>query len=120
MVSADRLDARLGSVSEPTIITLPACLPAPGPRAGWPAPGKPRRFGAVSLLGAAEGWLRERGMRRVIGPFSLSINEESGLLVDGFATPPMLLMGHARPYYRAHLERAGYRKCKDLHAYWAQ
>jgi hypothetical protein len=76
----------------------------------------PEAFGA--LLGAAEGWLRERGMRRATGPFSLSINEESGLLVDGFATPPMLLMGHARPYYRTHLERAGYRKCKDLHAYW--
>src|SRR5688572_2517508 len=69
------------------------------------------------LLATAEAWLRERDLRRITGPFSLSINEESGLLVDGFDTPPMIMMGHARPYYRAHLERAGYRKCKDLLAY---
>ena len=69
------------------------------------------------LLGTAEAWLRERGLRRITGPFSLSINEESGLLVDGFDTPPMIMMGHARPYYQAHVERAGYRKCQDLLAY---
>jgi hypothetical protein len=41
----------------------------------------PEAFG--SLLAAAEAWLRERGMRRATGPFSLSINEESGLLASG-------------------------------------
>lgn len=70
-----------------------------------------------ALTGTAEAWLRERGMARVLGPFSLSINDESGLLVDGFDTPPSLMMGHARPYYARRLEEQGYRKAKDLIAY---
>jgi len=70
-----------------------------------------------ALLSTAEGWLRERGMQRVLGPFSLSINEESGLLVDGFDTPPMMMMPHDRPYIGGYLERAGYAKAMDLLAY---
>ena len=70
-----------------------------------------------ALLGTAEQWLRDQGMRRVRGPFNLSINDETGLLVEGFDTPPMLMMGHARPYYGEHLERCGYRKEKDMLAY---
>ena len=69
------------------------------------------------LMGAAEGWLRERGMARVAGPFSLSINDESGLLVEGFDTPPSMMMGHGRAYYRQRLEALGYGKAKDLIAY---
>ncbi len=69
------------------------------------------------LLETAEAWLRDRGMRRVRGPFSLSINDESGLLIDGFDTPPMIMMNHARPYYGSHLEALGYTKAKDLIAY---
>ena len=57
---------------------------------------RPEVFAA--LFAAAEGWLRERGKKRVLGPFNLSINEETGLLVDGFDTPPMLLMGHDPRY----------------------
>jgi hypothetical protein len=53
----------------------------------------------------------------VRGPFSLSINEEMGLLVEGFATPPMFMMGHARPYYGARVEQCGYRKAVDTLAY---
>ncbi|HMR32504.1 MAG TPA: dATP pyrophosphohydrolase [Geminicoccaceae bacterium] len=71
----------------------------------------------ASLLGTAEAWLKGRGMRRVTGPFSLSINDESGLLVDGFDRPPSMMMGHHRPYYAARLEQAGYVKAKDLIAY---
>lgn len=70
-----------------------------------------------TLLGAAEAWLRQRGMRRIVGPFSLSINDECGLLVDGFEHPPSIMMGHARPYHRQHVERLGYAKIKDLIAY---
>jgi hypothetical protein len=69
------------------------------------------------LLDAAEAWLKERGMRRVTGPFSLSINDESGLLVSGFDRPPSLMMGHHRPYYAARIEALGYRKAMDLIAY---
>ena len=72
-------------------------------------------FGA--LLGTAEDWLRSQGMTEVRGPFNLSINEECGLLVDGFDCPPMVMMGHALPYYAAHLEALGYTRAKDLLAY---
>ncbi|MFP6741096.1 MAG: hypothetical protein VCD33_05625 [Alphaproteobacteria bacterium] len=75
--------------------------------------------GAVfqALFGAAECWLRERGMSRIRGPFSLSINDESGLLVDGFDTPPSMMMGHAPPYYSHRVEAEGYDKAMDLLAY---
>ena len=71
----------------------------------------------AALLDTAETWLAGRGMSRVRGPFSWSINDESGLLVDGFDTPPSLLMGHAPPYYAGRIEACGYAKAKDLIAY---
>ena len=71
-----------------------------------------------ALLGEAESWLRERGMRAVHGPFNLTINEECGLLVDGFDTPPAMMMGHGRPYFGGHVEALGYRKAVDMLAYW--
>jgi hypothetical protein len=71
----------------------------------------------AALLGAAADWLRSEGMLRVRGPFNLHVNEEVGLLVDGFATPPFVLMGHARPYYGSGIEAQGFRGVKDLLAY---
>jgi hypothetical protein len=71
----------------------------------------------AALIGAAEQWLRDEGIRRVRGPLSLSINDEVGLLVDGFDTPPVFMMGHAWPYYGTHIEACGYRKAKDMLAY---
>ncbi|NJO36399.1 MAG: hypothetical protein HC871_00785 [Rhizobiales bacterium] len=69
------------------------------------------------LLGTAEAWLAERGMKRVRGPFNLSINEECGLLVDGFEHPAMMLMPFAPDYASRRLEASGYRPVKDLLAY---
>jgi hypothetical protein len=69
------------------------------------------------LMDTAETWLRKKGMRRVMGPFNLSINQELGMLVDGFDTPPMVMMGHGRPYYAPRIEENGYCKEKDLLAY---
>jgi len=71
----------------------------------------------AALFETAEAWLRARGVRNVLGPFNLSINEETGLLVDGFDTPPMLLMGHDKPYIGGRLEALGYGKAKDVYAY---
>jgi hypothetical protein len=71
----------------------------------------------AALLATAESWLAARGLRQVLGPFSLSVNEETGLLVEGFDTPPMLMMPHDPPYAGPHVEAAGYRKAKDLIAY---
>lgn len=70
-----------------------------------------------ALLATAEDWLRDRGMQRIRGPFNLSINQECGLLVDGFETRPAMMMGHARPYYAGRLGQCGYLKEKDLLAY---
>jgi hypothetical protein len=69
------------------------------------------------LLSTAEVWLRDQGMLRIRGPFNFSINQECGLLVDGYDTPPMIMMGHSRPYYPARLTAEGYRGVKDLLAY---
>lgn len=71
----------------------------------------------AALLDTAESFLKSRGVRHVYGPFTLSINEETGLLVEGFETPPMLLMGHDLPFVSGRLEALGYRKEKDVYAY---
>ncbi|MCB1704318.1 MAG: hypothetical protein KDI17_05615 [Halioglobus sp.] len=71
----------------------------------------------AALFRAAEDWLRSEGMTRVRGPFNLHVNEEVGLLVDGFSTPPYVLMGHARPWYGPAIEAQGYAGAKDLLAY---
>jgi hypothetical protein len=71
----------------------------------------------AALSSHAEAWLRSQGLTCVRGPFDLSINEECGLLIDGFGTPPMIMMRHGRPYYAARLEACRYRPVKDLLAY---
>ena len=69
------------------------------------------------LFRSAENWLKTEGMQRITGPFNLSINEECGLQIDGFDTPPRIMMVHGRPYYGQAVEAAGYRKAVDLIAY---
>jgi hypothetical protein len=71
----------------------------------------------AALVDTAANWLREQGMTRIRGPFSLSINDESGLLVEGFETPPYIMMSHAPRYYAQRLEQLGFEKAKDLLAY---
>jgi hypothetical protein len=72
-----------------------------------------------ALFGTVEKWLGDQGIRNVRGPFNLSINHECGMLVDGYHTPPMVMMGHARPYYEERITQLGYRGEKDLLAYLA-
>jgi len=72
---------------------------------------------ASALFGTAEGWLKDQGMNRVLGPYNPTINEEPGILVDGFEDPPMMLMGHSRPWYRDLVEANGYAGVRDLYAY---
>ncbi|MFB6263822.1 MAG: hypothetical protein ABEL76_09405 [Bradymonadaceae bacterium] len=75
------------------------------------------REAAEGLLQKAEDWCRAQGMERIRGPFSLSINEESGLLVDGFEWPNYVMMPQGRRYYPDLVEGAGYEKAKDLYAW---
>jgi hypothetical protein len=72
---------------------------------------------ADALFNTAFAWLREKGMRRCIGPFALNINNESGLLIDGFNCFPRIAMGHAQPYYQRLVETAGFGKVVDMRAY---
>ena len=70
-----------------------------------------------ALIAAAEDWLRGKGMTRALGPFSLGIWDEPGLLVQGHDHPPMVMMGHNKAGYQAWIEGAGYAKAKDLYTY---
>lgn len=72
---------------------------------------------ANELFSTASAWLKNKGMARLLGPFSLNVNEEVGLLVDGFACPPRMMMGHAQPYYQKLVEAAGLTKTIDMYAY---
>lgn len=69
------------------------------------------------LFSAAENWLASKGARKISGPFSLNINQESGLLIEGFYTPPSAMMTHGKPYYAARVEEQGYAQGTDLFAY---
>lgn len=69
---------------------------------------------ARALLGAAEGWLRGRGLVAARGPTSPSMNHECGLLVEGCDTESMILTPWNPPWYDGLLTAAGYRKAKDL------
>jgi GNAT superfamily N-acetyltransferase len=67
-----------------------------------------------ALLGAAEGWLRARGRDRMVGPMDFSINDELGVLIEGFEREPMIKQPWHPPYYQARCEEAGLEKAIDL------
>src|SRR5437868_11142501 len=72
---------------------------------------------AAALIATAEDWLRAQGMTSSLGPISLSIWDEPGLEIEGFAEPPTAMMGHHKPEYGQWIEAAGYAKAKDLLTY---
>ena len=72
---------------------------------------------AHALLHRVESWLRGRDMTRSLGPFSLSIWDEPGLLVEGHDHPPMVMMGHNNAAYQGWVESYGYKGVKDLRTY---
>ncbi len=72
---------------------------------------------AAALIAQAEEWLRGEGMTRSMGPISLSIWDEPGLLISGFEQPPMVMMGHHLAAYQGWIDGAGYAKAKDLLTY---
>ena len=72
---------------------------------------------ADTLFEAASAWCQALGHDVLRGPASFSVNDECGLLVQGFETPPTLMMPHNPPYYIGLLERAGFVKAKDLWVY---
>ena len=72
---------------------------------------------AEALMATAERWCKEKGCTKIIGPMSFSINDECGLLVEGFETPPYIFMAHNPRYYQRLIEANGYQKAKDLIAW---
>lgn len=67
-----------------------------------------------ALLDAAAGWLRARGQERMVGPASLTMNDESGVLVEGYELRPMIHQPWNPPYYQERIEAAGMVKAMDL------
>ncbi len=70
-----------------------------------------------ALLDAAEAWLQAEGAGHMRGPYTLNINHESGVLIDGFDTPPMLLMPHDPQWIGGMIEAWGLAKGRDVLAY---
>ena len=98
-------------------------LAMPADQGGGPGTGQWGMFEAEdaevasALIAKAEGWLRGQGMTRSVGPMSLSVWDEPGLLVQGFDHPPTVMMGHHLPQYQGWVEAAGYTGIKDLYCY---
>ena len=67
-----------------------------------------------ALLAAAESWLGERGCERMVGPMDFSMNDESGVLIEGFERPPMIKQPWHPRYYAQRCEEVGLGKAVDL------
>jgi hypothetical protein len=67
-----------------------------------------------ALLAAAEAWLRSHGRDRMVGPMDFTMNDESGVLIEGFEREPMIKQPWHPPYYAARCEEAGLEKAIDL------
>lgn len=72
---------------------------------------------ADALFDAAAAWLREQGKDNMYGPMNPSTNDEVGILIDGFETPPYMMMTQTHPYYQRLAENYGHEKAKDLYAW---
>ena len=73
---------------------------------------------ARALLDAARGWLAERGRSHMIGPMDYTMNDECGVLIEGFEREPMIKQPWHPPYYQQRMEEAGLEKAIDLYM-WA-
>ncbi len=68
-----------------------------------------------ALLAAAESWVRARGMERLVGPMDFTMNDEAGILIEGFEASPILRQPWHPPYYSRLLEAVGMTKAMDLY-----
>ncbi len=75
---------------------------------------------ATALLDAAQTWLAARGTTKILGPVSFAMWDEPGLLIEGFATKPTIMMGYNAAHYQAWIEQYGYASTQDLHNYALQ
>ncbi|MDO9376593.1 MAG: hypothetical protein V4725_10365 [Bacteroidota bacterium] len=75
------------------------------------------KFVAEKLIATAKDWLIAKGVNTMIGPVNHSTNDPSGLLIEGFDSPPVAMMTYNKPYYKSLLEANGFHKKFDLFAY---
>jgi hypothetical protein len=68
-----------------------------------------------ALLDAAKAWLTERGRTHMIGPMDYTMNDECGVLIEGFDREPMIKQPWHPPYYQQRVEEAGLDKAIDLY-----
>jgi len=73
---------------------------------------------ASALFQKIETFLKENGMKYILGPMNLSTNHECCLLIKGFDLPPAVMMPYNFPYYQELIEKYGFTKAKDLIAYF--
>ena len=71
----------------------------------------------AALFTQAEQWLQSQGIERVVGPLNLGMNQELGLLTQGFDSPPYFMMPHGRRYYPQAVAACGYQVAQTLYAY---
>jgi GNAT superfamily N-acetyltransferase len=116
-VRAGRVVGRISAHLDTLALTMPA-EQGFGPGVGfWGMFEAQDREAGDALIAAAEDWLRAKGMTRAIGPISLSIWEEPGLLVKGHDHSPTVMMGHHKPEYQRWIEGRGYTVAKELRTY---
>ena len=72
---------------------------------------------ARALIDIAESWVREKGMDTLRGPMNLSMNDECAFLLEGFDSPPVVMMSYNPPYYLDLMDQCGMSKAKDLYAF---
>ncbi|MGI5341478.1 N-acetyltransferase family protein [Streptomyces sp. CA-181903] len=72
---------------------------------------------ARALVGAVTEWLRTFGLDTVFGPVNFSLNDECGMLLSGFDSPPAVMMPYNPPYYPRLMSSCGFTKAKDLWAW---
>jgi GNAT superfamily N-acetyltransferase len=73
---------------------------------------------AQTLFHTVRTWARQKGHDRLLGPVNPTTNDECGLLIHGFDSPPVFMMPYNPPYYIDHLEKAGFQKARDLFAFY--
>ncbi len=116
-VRGDRIVGRISAHIDHIALTQPAAQ-GMGPGVGnWGLFEAEDAEASSALIAAAEDWLRAKGMTQSLGPISLAMWDEPGLLVQGFDHPPTVMMGHHHPDYGPWIEAAGYLKAKDLYTY---
>ena len=69
------------------------------------------------LFAAVADWARQKGVKQLLGPMNPTTNDECGLLIEGFDSPPVFMMTYNPPYYVKFFEQEGFSKAKDLLAF---